>query len=183
VEQVVVNADGTDWLTPAATLLAVLIGGALSVLGQHLLTRSRQNGEAKAAARVIQGDLGMVASRLKDMAVDDPRWFAFEDLRLAHWTESQGALALELDSADWEAVQQSALECRWITEKMEIAFAPGGPLEGQNATPLDEEFMASVKKGWMNATNAYNALAQLAKSERVRGLLHEDLKPVSKGAA
>jgi hypothetical protein len=182
VEQVVVNTDGTDWLTPAATLLAVLIGGALSLLGQYLLTRSRQKGAAKAAARVLQGDLGIAASRMKDIVEDDPRWFGFDDLRLAHWTESQGALALELSAAEWEVVQQSALELRWVTEKMELALGPGGPFEGQRTIPLDDqETMDSMRKGWDNATKAYNALAPLAGTEPVTGLLHKDLEPVGKG--
>lgn len=73
VEQVIVETGGTDWLTAAATLLAVVIGGGVTFWVQHLLSRRRQKGEAKAAARVVQGDLSIAASRLKDMVVDDPR--------------------------------------------------------------------------------------------------------------
>lgn len=184
VGDVVVNAGGTDWLTPAATLLAVVLGGAVTFGVQHVLTRRRQKGEAKAAARVLQGDLGMAASRLKDIVMDDPRWFAFDDLRLKHWTEQQGRLALELKAPAWEVVQQSAEELRWVTEGMERALAPAGPWQGHQFIPVSsKKEIASFRKGWENATKAYNALTQLAETERVSGLLHDDLEPVGTGEA
>jgi hypothetical protein len=177
----VVNTGGTDWLTPAATLLAVLIGGALSVFGQYLLTHGRQKGEAKAAARVVQGDLGVAASILKNIVVDDHRWFGFHDLRLPHWAEQQGSLALKMSAANWEVVSQSALESRWLSESMERAFAPGGPHEGAPFVALSENAIGKMRLSWENATKAYNALAALAETEPVAGLLHEELEPVSNG--
>ena len=55
---------GTDWLTPTATLAAVVVGGLLGWWVQLWQTKRREEGEAKAAARVVQGDLAMAASRL-----------------------------------------------------------------------------------------------------------------------
>jgi hypothetical protein len=178
VDQLVVETGGTDWLTPAATLLAVVIGGGITFWVQHLLNRTRQKGEAKAAARVVQGDLGVAASRLKDFVVDDPRWFGFDDLRLPHWAEQQGILALELSADDWEVVSQSALESRWLSESMDRAFAPGGPHEGAPFVALSENAIGRMRLGWENATKAYNVLAPLAENEPVSGLLHEELAPV-----
>jgi hypothetical protein len=180
---VIVNTGGTDWLTAVATLVAVIIGGGVTFWVQDVLNRRRQKGEAKAAARVVQGDLGMATSRIKDMVVDDHRWFSFDDLRLPHWTEQQGTLALELSADDWEAVSQSALELRWVTEAMDRAFGPGGPHEGERVAPLGEDSITSLRKGWDNATKAYNVLAPLAETKPEAGLLHEKLKPVGGGGA
>jgi hypothetical protein len=181
VTQRIVVENGTDWLTPLATLLAVIAGGAISFLVQARLSRRREADEAKAAARVVAGELSMVASRIKDMVVDDPRWFTFDDFSLPRWAEQQGVLARELTPEDWDVVSQSALELRWFDDGMKRAVAPGGPHEGERVWPLGDEGIKSMRKGWENATKAYNALAPLAEIDPEPGLLHEQLPAVGGG--
>src|SRR3954452_14770354 len=91
-QRIIVETGGTSWLTPVATVLAVFIGGLLTWLVQQRLARRGERAQAKASARVLAGDLSMVASRIKDMVVDDHRWFGFDDLRLPHWKEHDGSL-------------------------------------------------------------------------------------------
>src|SRR4051794_17904035 len=172
VQKLIVE-NQTDWLTPVATLLAVLIGGWVSWLVQRLHAKRREAGEAKASARVLQGDLAMQASRLKDMVVDDPRWFGFYDLRLPAWDRHAAVVALHLDAIDWEMVSQSAMELAGLTDGMERALGPGGPHEGKRVIGLSPKQQSSYRKLWENATLAYNALAPLAGTAREPKLLHE----------
>jgi hypothetical protein len=83
-QRIIVDTGGTDWLTPVATVMAVFVGGLLTWLVQQRLARRGERAQAKASARVLAGDISMVASRIKDMAVDDHRWLGFDDLRLQH---------------------------------------------------------------------------------------------------
>ncbi|MCW2984747.1 MAG: hypothetical protein JWR63_2317 [Conexibacter sp.] len=124
----------------------------------------------------------MVASRIKDMAVDDPRWFGFDDLRLPHWKDHGWIVARELSSEHWEIVSQSALELDWVTRGMEKAFAPGGPHEGDLVASLSPDAVASFRRAWDNATKAYNALATIAGIPQENRLLHDTLPPVGGGA-
>jgi len=123
----------------------------------------------------------MVASRIKDIVVDDHRWFGFDDLRLPHWTEHGSIVARELSAADWETVSQSALELDWVTTGMEKSFAPGGPHEGERVAPIGPDGLVGFRRAWDNATKAYNALTALAEIPRETGLLHEKLPPVGGG--
>lgn len=104
-------------------------------------------------------------------------------MRLPHWADHQGTLALELSAAAWEVVSQSALESRWLSEGMQRAFAPGGPHEGAPFVALSENAIGKMRQGWENATKAYNVLAPLAEIEPVSGLLHEERASVGRAAA
>jgi hypothetical protein len=180
-QRIVVETGGTDWLTPVATVLAVFVGGLLTWLVQRQLARRGEEAQAKASARVIAGDISIVASRLKDMAVDDHRWFGFDDLRLPHWKEHGSIVARELSREDWETVSQSALELEWVTKGMEKSFAPGGPHEGKRVAPIASESLPRFRLSWENATKAYNAVASLAEIPLEKKLLHEGLPPVGGG--
>jgi len=170
---IIVNTGGTDWLTPAATLLAVIVGGAVSYWVQYALNRRREKGEAKAAARMIQGDLAIAASRMQDMVEKDPTWYGYDDLTLANWDARQGVLALHLDSKTWEVVSQSALELTGLTAGMRKALLPGGPHAGKPTLQLSDNQRTAMRKLWENASDAYNVLAPLAGNKPVQGLLHE----------
>lgn len=180
-QQIVVETGGTDWLTPVATVVAVFVGGLVTWLVQQRLARRSEHAQAKAAARMIAGDISMAASRIKDMAVDDPRWFGFDDLRLPHWTDHGRIVARELSTEDWDTVSQSALELEWVTAGMEKSFAPGGPHEGARVAPIAPDQVESFQRAWQNATKAYNALASIAEIQPEPGLLHESLPPVGGG--
>jgi hypothetical protein len=174
VPDIIINNDsGIDWLTPAATLLAVVLGGLVTYWAQHVLNRRREKGEAKAAARVIQGDLAMAAGHLALMVQHDRTWYSFQALTLANWDERQAVLALHLKPKPWETVSQSALELRGTTEGWSRATAPGGPREGQHTIPLTEGQLAGLRKMWANASEAHRALAELAGTEPEQGLLNQ----------
>ena len=174
----VVVENGTDWLTPVATLLAVLIGGGITWFVQSKQTERRERGEAKAAARMVASDIAINASWFQDMAENDPRWFSFYDLTLPSWERHAAVLALHLAPDDWEAVSQSALEFAGFTNGMQRAVAPGGPHEGAHILRLTEKDLRAIRRMWTNATTAYNALAPLAGIPRESGLLHEGAKPM-----
>jgi hypothetical protein len=85
--RVVIDNGGTDWLTPLATLLAVIVGGLVNWTAQRRLAdkrveRERQVAQAEAAAdaavdariaeaemrtaaRLIQADLSVATGHLK----------------------------------------------------------------------------------------------------------------------
>jgi hypothetical protein len=153
----------------------------LTWLVQRRLARRSEEAQAKASARVLAGELSLVASRIKDMVVDDHRWFGFDDLRLPHWKEHGWIVARELSAEQWETVSQSALELEWVTTGMDKSFAPGGPHEGERVAPIGPDGVESFRRAWKNATKAYNALTSLAKIPRESGLLHESLPPVGGG--
>jgi hypothetical protein len=180
-QRIIVETGGADWLTPVATVVAVFVGGFVTWLVQQRLARRGEQAEAKASARVIAGDISVVASRIKDMAVDDHRWFGFDDLRLPHWKDHGWIVARELSAEDWETVSQSALELEWVTAGMEKSFAPGGPHEGERVALISPDGVRSFRRAWENATKAYNALASLADIPRERRLLHEAVPPVGGG--
>jgi hypothetical protein len=161
--------------------LAVFVGGLLTWLVQRRLARRGERAQAKASARVIAGDISIVASRIKDMAVDDHRWFGFDDLRLAHWKDHGWVVARELSRENWETVSQSALELEWVTKGMEKSFAPGGPHEGKRVAPIGPDAVQGFRRAWENATKAYNALASIAEIPIEDRLLHESLPPVGGG--
>jgi hypothetical protein len=181
-QRIIVDTGGTDWLTPVATVVAVFVGGFLTWLVQQRLARRGEKAQAKASARVLAGDISMAASRIKDMTVDDHRWFSFDDLRLQHWKEHGWIVARELSAASWETVSQSALELEWVTMGMEKSFAAGGPDEGKRVAPIGPDGVESFRRAWDNATKAYNALASLAEIPRENRLLHESSPPVVGGA-
>lgn len=177
VEPTVVVDSGTDWLTPVATLLAVVVGGGITWLVQRFEAQRQELGQAKAAARVVQGDLAIQASHLKDMVEDDPHWYGFHDLTLDNWPDRQGTLALQLDHTQWETVSQSALELAHLSDGFRKAFAPGGPHEGKGRLPLSDAQRKKLRVMWNNATAAYNELAHLAGIAPVDGLLHQTTVP------
>lgn len=163
---------GTDWLTPAATLGAVVIGGLLAWWVQWWQTKRREEGEAKAAARVVQGDLAIAASSLQNMVERDQRWYGFYDLRLPNWGERQAVLALHLTPEQWEAVSQSALELDGLTEgfwRIHGREPPRGTV-----VPLDSPGrLKDMRNLWQQASDAHRALAKLAETTPEPGLLHE----------
>jgi hypothetical protein len=229
--RVVLDNGGTDWLTPVATLLAVLVGGFLNWIAQVKLADRRERADAearteqrkaeaeearaerqatfdaheaqraadadaanslrqseeasarrireadeRAAARVVQGDLAMVASRLKEMT-EDQRWMGFYRFALPSWGSLQLTLARaeRLDTQEWEALSQSAMELREYDEGMMRTVGSGGPREGQTVVPADSAAaQAGITAMWQNATIAYNVLAKLGGVAAVTGLLHDE---------
>jgi hypothetical protein len=170
--KVVVDNGGTNWLTPAATLVAVLVGGLLSWWVQWWQTKRREEGEAKAAARVVQGDLAIAASSLQNMVERDQHWYGFYDLRLPNWGERQAVLALHLTPEQWEAVSQSALELDDLTEVFWRIHGPDPPRG--TVVPLDTpERLKDIRDLWQQASDAHRALAELAETKPEQGLLHE----------
>jgi hypothetical protein len=204
---VVADTGGTGWVTPVATLMAVLIGGLVNWIAQAKLASRRASTEAaairdqraadaqleqerrshndaaaarirsaeeRAAARVIQGDLSISASRLKDMT-EDQRWMGFYTFALPSWGALQLTIARaeEIDATAWEIVSQSALELFHFEDGLNRAVGPDGPHAGAHVRPMSSpSAQAGIHAMWDSATKAYNALAAVAGTAEVAGRLH-----------
>lgn len=169
---VIVQQSGTDWITPIATLIAVMAGALLAGWIQHLATKRAESGDAKAAARIIQSEISAAASRVREAATDDHRWFEFNTVALAAWPEFQGVLARHLTDDEWDDVAQAAASMRALDDGMTKAFAPGGPLAGKGFRILSSQQVARMGELWSQLTEVHNALARLAERDRIQGKLH-----------
>lgn len=183
--RVVVETGGTDWLTPFATLLAVLVGGVISWITQARLAERRAEYErqeqaeaaeqlmttaARAAARVLQSDLSTAASRLASM-VDDGRWLSFERLGPPSWELVHSSLAKRLQPEAWETVAEAAMGLRTTDDLMRVAIAEGGPHAGASFVPLGPKAIERLESVWQDTTDAYNHLSDVAGTPRVQGRL------------
>ena len=183
--RVVVETGGTDWLTPLATLLAVLVGGVVSWFAQSRLAARRaqfernaeaeaakrlMETEARAAARVLQSDLSAAASRLESM-VGRRQWLSFYTLAPTSWAPGQASLAKRLDAATWGRVAEVAMQLRAIDDLMRAAIADGGPQAGASSVALSAQTNERLGLVWQDTTEAYNLLADVAGTSRVPGRL------------
>jgi len=170
----VVNETGVDWLTPVATLLAVIVGGGITYLTQRLGRKRTEDQDAKAAARLVSADFSIVASRLQGLTTDQ-QWYGFFTTRVRSWPEHRGILARKLTIDEWEIVSQSAIELEHLEDGMTKALGPGGPHEGAVVMSWSSEAkQRGIRTMWKNATDAYNVLAKLGGMEHIDGLLHGD---------
>jgi hypothetical protein len=126
VTRVVIDNGGTDWLTPLATLLAVVVGGLVNWAAQRRLAdkrveRERQvakdqagadaavqaridEAEMHTAARLIQAVLSVAAGHLKTI-VRTGEWAEYLRLDLRHWDRPvQGLLVISPGDAEHEFV-------------------------------------------------------------------------------
>jgi hypothetical protein len=183
--RVVVETGGTDWLTPLATLLAVLIGGVVSWIAQSRLADRRaqferkaeaeattrlMETEARAAARLLQSDLSAAASRLESM-VERQQWLSFYTLAPTSWGPGQASLAKRLDPAAWGTIAEVAMQLRAIDDLMRAAIADGGPQVGASSVALSPNTKERLESIWQLTTEAYNLLADVAETPRVQGRL------------
>lgn len=169
---VIVQQAETDWITPVATLIAVIVGGLVTWLVQTSIHRRHENGEAKAGARVIQMELGAAGSRVKD-AIEERRWFPFNRVALISWDEFQGILGRKLSDKNWDEVAQSAIELRELDDGMTKALGPGGVKAGSPYIELTDGQLAGLHAVWVNITGAYNSLNEISEREPIVGLIHE----------
>jgi hypothetical protein len=193
--RVVIENGGTDWLTPLATLLAVVVGGLVNWAAQRRLAdkrveRERQvandqaaadaavqaridEAEMRTAARLIQADLSVAAGHLKTV-VRTSEWVEFLRLDLPHWDAEQRTLAKCLDRDDWQAVSLAALELPAMDAGWRLVFESAGPAEGMRRLPLDPAGKPGLEQMWDHATAAWNALAPFTSATPTTGRLFED---------
>jgi len=207
--RVVIENAGTDWLTPLATLLAVVVGGLVNWIAQRWLAdkraeRERQVAEAQAtadgavqarideaemrtAARLIEADLAVAVGQLKRV-VRTGKWTEYLRLDLPHWNAEQRTLAKRLDRDDWQAVSLAALELPALEAGWRLVSESAGPAEGVRTIPIGPADKPGLEQLWDHATAASNALAPLAGEKPVTGRLFEDhalstTEPPSKAVA
>jgi hypothetical protein len=193
--RVVVDNGGTDWLTPLATLLAVIVGGLVNWAAQRRLAdnrieRERQvandqaaadaavqarmdEAEMRAAARLIQADLSVATGHLKTI-VGTGQWAEYLRLDLRHWDAAQPTLAKHLDRDEWQAVSLAALELPAMDAGWRLVFESAGPADGVRRVPLDPAGKPGLEEMWDHATAAWNALAPFTGATPTTGRLFED---------
>lgn len=174
VRVVLVDDGAFDWLTPFVTLVAVFLGGYISWRVQLVMARRREAGEAKAAARVIRGEIEAAGVRLKDAVNGDHRWYPFYDVALVSWATYNGVLARHLSDDEWSDVEGAAVGLRAMTDGMRIALAPGGPKAGALYVQLSPTQVERLDSLWASVTEAYNALARLVGTHAIDGLIASD---------
>jgi hypothetical protein len=181
MNRVVVETGGTDWLTPLATLLAVVVGGVVSwfvesrLAGRRAESERKQEAEAaaqlieieaRAAARVLQSDLSAAASRLKSM-VERHQWLSFYTLGPMSWGIGQASLAKRLAPETWATVAEVAMQLRAIDDLMRVAIGDGGPHAGASSVAISPENQERFESVLQDTIDAYNLLADVAKTPRV----------------
>lgn len=184
--RIVVETGGTDWLTPLATLLAVLVGGlvswyAQSKLAEHQARLARDADEkaskqlidtgARAAARVLQSDLLAAGSRLGSMLQRGER-LPFHTLTPMSWGSGQSSLAKRLDPEAWSRIAEVAVELRAIDDMMNSVIADRGGQAVAAPLQLGTTTVERLEVVWQDTTDAYNLLADVAGTSRVAGRLH-----------
>lgn len=197
--RVVVDNGGSDWLTPLATLLAVVVGGLVNWVTQRWLAdkrveRERQvakdqaaadaavqaridEAETSTAARLIRADLSVAAGHLKTV-VQTSEWAEFLRLDLPHWDAEQRTLAKCLDRNDWRAVSLAALELPALEAGWRMVSKSAGSAEGVRMVPIDPAGKPGLERIWDHTTAAWNALAPLAGEKPATGrLFEEDARP------
>ncbi len=193
--RVVIDNSGTDWLTPLATLLAVVVGGLVNWVAQRWLAdkrveRERQvakdqaaadaavqaridEAEMRTAARLIQADLSVAVGHLKAI-IRTGAWAEYLRLDLRHWDAEQRTLAKRLNSDDWQAVSLAALELPALDAGWRLVSESAGPAKAVRTIPIDPARKPRLEQMWDNATAAWNALAPLAGEKPATGRLFED---------
>jgi hypothetical protein len=193
--RVVIDNGGTDWLTPLATLLAVVVGGLVNWVAQRRLAdkrveRERQVGndqaaadaavqarideaEMRTAARLIQADLSVAAGH-PNTIVRTGEWAEYLRLDLRHWDAEKRTLAKRLDRDDWQAVSLAALELPAMEAGWRLASESAGPAEAVRTVRIDPASKPGLEQMWDHATSAWNALAPFAGENPATGRLLED---------
>jgi hypothetical protein len=193
--RVVVDNGGTDWLTPLATLLAVVVGGLVNWVAQRRLAdkrveRERQvakdqaaadaalqaridEAEMRTAARLIQADLSVAVGHLKAI-IRTGEWAEYLRLDLRHWDAEQRMLAKSLNRDDWQAVSLAALELPALDAGWRLVSESAVPAKAVRRIPIDPARKPRLEQMWDNATAAWNALAPLAGEKPATGRLFED---------
>lgn len=149
--------------------MGALIGAAMGGVVDYRLARFAQRREAKAGARLTQGDLARAASFVK-LAEDEGKWWEYFTADMPGWETHGSALAAELTTKEFEAVSQSVGELGKFGVAIQQAPRPPG-----QPYWVVERTTASLRGMREDATKAYNALARLAEQEKVEGrVLHDD---------
>jgi hypothetical protein len=154
-------------------LVGVALGGLITGGATYLVTRRNEKLEARASARLLQGELQLIAHRLESegQALDriaeleaepaKPRArnrdtagsrLLLAEFSMDQWQEHQGRLAHVLDADDWYAVSsayaaigvgQDLAKLSFSTEKTDADYVRVLPLLG----PLIEDLLRDVESG------------------------------------
>ena len=162
-----VSAETVALIAAAGAALGALIGAASGGVVEFLLDRAREKRDAKVGARLVRLDLALAASQLK-AAEGEGKWWVFYSTSMEGWEAHRTSLAARLDDDDFETVTQSVAEL----QRFGVQVKQMTPAQGRSFHDLG---LSAAVFGRMreNATNAYNALAKLAKQRPVQGLLHD----------
>jgi hypothetical protein len=193
--RVVIDNGRTDWLTPLATLLAVVVGGLVNWVAQRRLADKRverertvadehaavdaavqarlDEAEMRTAARLIQADLSVAAGHLNAI-VRTGEWAEYLRLDLPHWDAEQRTLAQRLHRDDWQAVSLAALELPALDAGWRLVSESSGSAEPARRVPIGSAGKPGIEHIWDHATAAWNALAPFAGEKPVTDRLFAD---------
>jgi hypothetical protein len=164
----------TALITAGATLLGVMVGAVLGGLIDYRLARRREQAEGRAGARLLQVNLSE-AGPLLAAAERDSTWLATAVLRTDAWNQYRGVMASVLDASRWETVAKAMGALQEL--EADIQQATVGAEGYFGSVDLPRRMAVKAGQARRDARQAYNALADLAGTERKRELAPPRVAP------
>ena len=164
-----VSTETVAFIAASGAIAGALVGSVAGGVGDFRLERAREKRRAMVGARMVRAELATAAGRLKAIE-DEGVWWDFYEFPMRAWATYEDALTARLE--DVETVTQAVMGLTVISERMAKRPRTGPP----GSTPVTDTDAVHRVRG--DATAAHNALAKLAGSEPVVGLLHDDPPPV-----
>lgn len=124
---------------PALLVVATALGGAISFLTTYLMARRAEKAAGRAAARVLDDELGEAEEMLDAALIHDVWWPGVAELPSESWREHRSALALLVPAEEWGAVGQAFSELSRTVRILALDPLPPAemrPLEGSERERL-----------------------------------------------
>jgi hypothetical protein len=164
-----VSTTTVAWIAVAGTLLGSLIGATAGGVVDYILERSRSRKRATVAARLIRADLAIAAKKIA-FAEAAEAWKRHYDTPMSSWSKYEDAIADQLSGNGFKMVSTAALSLAWFDD----AFFKRMKEAGKDHIDFAENDFQDALGLRADITNAYNALAPLARESTVRLLPEED---------
>jgi hypothetical protein len=163
--------SSTGWAVVGAVggaFVGALAGGLIDLVVSWL----REGGQAKAGARLVAAQIGLMDSQL-EAGEADGKWWRFYGIEISDWREYGGVLARRLDQGEFEAVSQAVV----VLEHTRLQMADIPAFRKDPDLPFVLLDPPSIRKIRVEAAKGYNALSGLAGHEPEGELLTHPEQP------